>query len=352
MKTKNIDKIFMSRCLDLAKLGIASVAPNPMVGCVIACDGKIIGEGYHRKFGEAHAEVNAINSVTNHELLKNSTIYVSLEPCSHYGKTPPCTDLIISKKIPRVVVGCVDSFSQVSGRGIKKFIQAGCDVTVGVLEKESRELNKRFFTFNENKRPYIILKWAQTLDGFIDVIRTADNQIEPTWITNEYSRILVHKWRSLETAIMVGTNTAEKDNPKLNVRDWTGTNPIRIVLDRQLRLSENLNFFDKTIHTIVFTEKDKKSVKNIDYIKINFSNNIIRQILDYLYQIKVQSIIIEGGEKLIMSFVNQNIWDEARVFVGNKFFHKGIKAPVINCDILYEDNLSDSKLFIYRNIQN
>ena len=323
-----------------------------MVGCVIVYDEKIIGEGYHRKFGEAHAEVNAINSVTNHKLLKKSTLYVNLEPCSHFGKTPPCTDLIISKNIPRVVIGCVDSFSQVSGRGIKKLKQTGCNVTVSVLEKESRELNKRFFTFNEKKRPYIILKWAQTLDGFIDVIRTADNQIEPTWITNEYSRILVHKWRSQEPAIMVGTKTAEKDNPKLNVRDWTGTNPIRIVLDRQLRLSKNLNLFDKTIHTIIFTENDKKSLKNIDYIKINFSKNIIPQILDYLYQIKVQSIIIEGGEKLIMSLVNQNMWDEARVFVGNKFFYKGIKAPVINCNVLYEDNLFANKLFVYRNIQN
>ena len=346
------DEKFMSRCHDLAKLGIDRTAPNPMVGCVIVYDEKIIGEGYHRKFGEAHAEVNAINSVTNHKLLKESTLYVNLEPCSHFGKTPPCTDLIISKNIPRVVIGCVDSFSQVSGRGIKKLKQTGCNVTVSVLEKESRELNKRFFTFNEKKRPYIILKWAQTLDGFIDVIRTADNQIEPTWITNEYSRILVHKWRSQEPAIMVGTKTAEKDNPKLNVRDWTGTNPIRIVLDRQLRLSKNLNLFDKTIHTIIFTENDKKSLKNIDYIKINFSKNIIPQILDYLYQIKVQSIIVEGGEKLIMSFVNQNIWDEARVFVGNKFFYKGIKAPSINSAFLYEDDLFDSKLFVYRNIQN
>ncbi len=352
MKAKNIDEIFMSRCLDIAKLGIARTAPNPMVGCVIVCDGKIIGEGYHRKFGEAHAEVNAINSVGNHELLKKSTLYVSLEPCSHFGKTPPCTDLIISKNIPRVVIGCVDSFSEVSGRGIKKLKQAGCDVTVGVLENESREINKRFFTFNEKKRPYIILKWAQTLDGFIDVVRNEDNKIEPTWITNETSRILVHKWRGQEPAIMIGTNTAEKDNPKLNVRDWTGTNPTRIVLDRQLRLSESLNIFDGTIRTIVFTEKDIESKKNIDYIKINFNKNIIPQILDYLYRIKIQSIIIEGGEKLIMSFVNQNMWDEARVFVGNKFFFNGIKAPVINCDINNEDDLFDSKLFVYRNIQN
>ncbi|MCK5823496.1 MAG: bifunctional diaminohydroxyphosphoribosylaminopyrimidine deaminase/5-amino-6-(5-phosphoribosylamino)uracil reductase RibD [Bacteroidales bacterium] len=352
MKAKNIDEIFMSRCLDIAKLGIALTAPNPMVGCVIVYDGKIIGEGYHRIYGEAHAEVNAINSVSNHELLKKSTLYVSLEPCSHFGKTPPCTDLIISKNIPRVVVGCVDSFSEVSGRGIKKLKQAGCDVTVGVLEKESRELNKRFFTFNEKKRPYIILKWAQSLDGFIDVVRNKDNKIEPTWITNEHSRILVHKWRSHEDAIMVGTNTAEKDNPSLNIRDWTGTNTIRIVVDRQLRLSENLNLFDKKNQTIVFTEKNIKSLKNIEYIKIDFSKNIIPQILDYLFQIKVQSVIIEGGEKLIMSFVNQNKWDEARVFVGNKFFKNGISAPKVNCDFCYEEDMFDSKLFVYRNIKN
>ncbi|MBE9467550.1 MAG: bifunctional diaminohydroxyphosphoribosylaminopyrimidine deaminase/5-amino-6-(5-phosphoribosylamino)uracil reductase RibD [Bacteroidetes bacterium] len=342
----------MSRCHDLARLGISQTAPNPMVGCVIVCEGKIIGEGYHRKCGEAHAEVNAINSVSNHELLKKSTLYVSLEPCSHFGKTPPCSDLIISKKIQRVVVGCVDSFSQVAGRGIKKLKQAGCDVTVGVLEKESRELNKRFFTFNEKKRPYIILKWAQTLDGFIDVIRTEKNPIEPTWITNEHSRMLVHKWRSHEDAIMVGTNTAKKDNPSLNIRDWTGVNPIRIVLDRQLRLSENLNLLDKKIKTIVFTEKDKKSMNNIDYQKIDFDKNIIPQILDYLFQINVQSVIIEGGEKLIMSFVNQNIWDEARVFVGNKFFYNGIKAPKVNRDFSYEEDMLDSKLFVYRNIEN
>ena len=251
MKPKNTDEKFMLRCHDLARLGIARTAPNPMVGCVIVLDEKIIGEGYHRKCGEAHAEVNAINSVSNHELLKKSTLYVSLEPCSHYGKTPPCTDLIISKKIPRVVIGCVDSFSEVSGRGIKKLKQAGCDVIVGVLENESRELNKRFFTFNEKKRPYIILKWAQTLDGFIDIIRTDENQIAPTWISNEHSRMLVHKWRSHEDAIMVGTNTAEKDNPSLNVRDWDGKNPLRVVLDRQLRLNEKLNLFNNKIQTII-----------------------------------------------------------------------------------------------------
>ena len=242
-----IDEKYMKRCLDLAILGNGNTAPNPMVGSVIVYNGKIIGEGYHQKCGEAHAEVNAIKSVKDHELLKKATLYVNLEPCAHQGRTPACSLLIRTKQIPRAVIGCIDTFSKVAGKGVEILTNSGCDVTVGVLEKESREINRRFFTFHEKKRPFIILKWAQTLDGFIDKMRTPDMPIKPIWITNELARTVVHKWRSQESAIMIGTNTATKDNPKLNVRDWTGENPVRVVVDRNLRIPQSAYIFDKSI---------------------------------------------------------------------------------------------------------
>ena len=344
---KNAEK-YMQRCLDLAQLGIGNTAPNPLVGSVIVHNnGKIIGEGYHQEFGEAHAEVNAINSVKDKSLLKSSTMYINLEPCSHFGKTPPCADLIVENNIPRVVIGCIDSSLTVGGKGVEKLTKAGCDVIVGVLEKESRELNRRFFTFHEKKRPYIILKWAQTLDGYIALVRK-NNSDKPLWITNELARTVVHKWRAEEQAIMVGTNTAEKDNPVLNVRDFSGNNPLRIVLDRKMRLPDNLHLFDGSIPTLIFTEKDTRSKNNLEYVKINFNKNVLKQLLNVLYEKEIQSVIIEGGEKLLGSFINQNLWDEARVFIGNKFFYNGIKAPQINGKLITEDNLGDSKLFVYR----
>ena len=279
----NKHEMFMQRCLQLAKNGLGNTYPNPLVGSVIVHKGKIIGEGYHKKCGEAHAEVNAINSVKNKELLKEATLYVNLEPCAHQGRTPACSILIIEKKIPNVVIGCIDSFAKVSGKGIKMMQNAGINVKVGVLEEESKEINKRFFTFHEKKRPYIILKWARTIDGFIDFERNKNTPIKPNWITNEFARTLVHKWRAEEPSIMIATNTAEKDNPKLNIRDWAGHQPTRIIIDRTLRLKQNLNIFDETQKTIIFTEKNKENTKNTEYIKIQYNDNFYKSLFNTLY---------------------------------------------------------------------
>ena len=345
----NQDEIFMSRCLQLALNGLGHAAPNPMVGSIVVHKGRIIGEGYHQECGQAHAEVNAINSVKETELLKESTIYVNLEPCSHWGRTPPCADLIIKHRIPKVVIGCVDSFEQVSGRGIQKLRDADCEVITGVLEKEALELNKRFFTYHQKKRPYIILKLAQTKDGFIDKLR--NDASEPAqWITNEHARTLVHKWRTEEMGILVGTNTALKDNPKLNVRSWFGSNPIRIVIDRALRLPENLHLFDQSIPTIVFTEEiSPKKSKNIIFQTANLQPDQLDDLLLKLYEQKMQSIIVEGGAELMESFVNQNKWDEARVFIGNRFFGNGVKAPHITDHFDSFEQLDDNDLYIAYN---
>jgi diaminohydroxyphosphoribosylaminopyrimidine deaminase / 5-amino-6-(5-phosphoribosylamino)uracil reductase len=343
------DEKYMRRCLELARLGLGDAAPNPMVGSVIVHCGKIIGEGYHQKCGEAHAEVNAINSVKNKSLLKESTIYVNLEPCSHYGKTPPCADLIIEKKIPRVVIGCMDSFTKVAGNGIKKLKKANCDVITGVLEKESLELNRRFFAFHEKKRPYIILKWAQTLDGFIDMKRNANETPDSNWITNNLSKMLVHKWRTEESAFMIGTNTARNDNPQLTVRDWNGRNPIRIVLDRNLRLNTELHIFNSDAKTLIFNTLKDEIRANIEYIKLDFDSNMINTILEILYRKEIQSMVVEGGQKLLKSFINQNLWDEARVFTGNKNFYDGIKSPEFRGQFVTEAMLNDSHLTIYKN---
>jgi len=346
------DELYMHRCLELAKNGLGYVAPNPMVGSVIVCDDVIIGEGYHAKYGEAHAEVNAINSVKNKELLKQAKLYVNLEPCAHYGKTPPCADLIIEYKIPEVIIGCVDSFSEVSGKGINKLKNAGCNVGVGILEKESRELNKRFFTFQEKKRPYIILKWAQTLDGFIDIKREVNAAIKPNWITNENLKMLVHKWRTEEQAIMVGTNTALLDNPSLNAREWIGKSPLRIVIDRDLSIPLTYNLFNQQVATIVFTEKHIESKENITYIAINFAENVIEQILTHLFEIKIQSLIVEGGRFLLNSFIDKYLWDEARVFIGNKYFNNGIAAPTINGALIANELINGDRLLIYKSVNN
>lgn len=338
----------MLRCLELAKNGLGTVAPNPMVGSVIVYEGKIIGEGYHQHYGEAHAEVNAINAVKNKAFLPESTLYVNLEPCAHFGKTPPCADLIIKNNIKKVVIGCMDTYSEVAGKGIERLKNAGIEVVVGVLEKESLKLNKRFFTFHNKKRPYIILKWAETKDGFVDIDRTNKQQTE-NWITSPLSKKLVHKWRSEEAAIMVGTNTALNDNPQLNVREWTGKNPIRIVLDLKLRLPKELHLFDKTIPTLVFNYQQEKLEDNLEYIKLNASKNIENQILEALYKRNIQSVIIEGGATLLQSFIDANLWDEARVFIGNKTFEKGLKAPIIGKLACVEEKISTDLLLIFEN---
>ncbi|MBN1252190.1 MAG: bifunctional diaminohydroxyphosphoribosylaminopyrimidine deaminase/5-amino-6-(5-phosphoribosylamino)uracil reductase RibD [Bacteroidales bacterium] len=339
----------MTRCIELAKLGLGSAAPNPLVGSVIVYKGKIIGEGYHQKCGEAHAEVNAINSVKDKSLLSKSTIYVNLEPCAHHGKTPPCADLIVENKIPRVVIACIDIFAKVSGKGIEKLKKGGCDVTLGVLEKESLELNRRFFTFHSKKRPYIILKWAETLDGFIDKYRSSSDPIEPIWITNSLSKILVHKWRTEETAFMIGTNTAMFDNPQLTVREWNGRNPVRIVLDKKLRLKNTLKIFDSAATTFIFNEQKDEIKENLHFIKTNFTDNSLKEILNILYQKEIQSVVVEGGKELLDSFIDQNLWDEARVFVGKVKFGNGVMAPFFNYIADKEVFINESKLMFYRN---
>lgn len=343
----NLSEIFMQRCLDLALLGMGDVAPNPMVGCVIVCDGNIIGEGYHQKFGQPHAEVNAIRSVHNPELLMHSTLYVSLEPCAHFGKTPPCSDLIIESRIPRVVVGTVDPFAKVAGKGIERMQKAGIEVQVGVLENECREFNRRFFTFHEKKRPYILLKWAQTLDGFIDSDRTETQH--PTWITNALSKRWVHKQRSEESSILIGTNTAQFDNPSLTVREWKGSQPVRIVIDRTLRLDSGLHIFNSTAPTWIFTAVDQPDSENLTYIRLDFSQNILPQLLFELYARDILSVIVEGGNILLNSFLKMGLWDEAFVYSGNQFFGKGVAAPNISGEVIASQNLDDCKLHIFRN---
>jgi len=344
-----IDQKFMSRALELAQLGIGNVAPNPMVGCVIVHQGKIIGEGYHCEYGKAHAEVNAINSLINRDLLPESTLYVTLEPCSHYGKTPPCADLIIREKIQNVVIGTIDPYSQVAGTGAEKLRNAGCQVEIGVMEAECKELNRRFFTFHQKKRPYIILKWAQTEDGFIDIDRAVEHYGQPTWITNDLSRIAVHKMRSEESAILVGTNTAQKDNPSLTVRDWNGSHPLRLVIDRNLRLSADLELFNQKSPTVVFTSKDAVSKPNLEYAQIPFDGYEIEDILNTLYQRNILSLIVEGGGKLLQSFINKSLWDESHVFIGRRLFQKGVAAPKITGTPQFLDDLDGSSLYVYKN---
>ena len=345
----------MRRCLELAKNGLGTTYPNPMVGSIIVCDGKIIGEGWHKKSGEPHAEVNAVNSVKDKSLLKKSTIYVSLEPCSHFGKTPPCCDLIIANKIPNVVVGTVDSNIKVAGNGIKKLIKAGANVTVGILEEDCKELNKRFFTFHEKKRPYVILKWAESKDGFIAPLEIQQVQDDiknrkPVWITNEFSRQLVHKWRSEEQAILVGTNTVIDDNPKLDVRDWTGKNPVRIVLDQNNRIPKDSHIFDNQVETIIFSSSSTRiNQENSIFEVIDFKQNLAEQILNVLYNHQIQSVIIEGGSRTLQTFIEENLWDEARVFIGNQSFSTGIKAPILALKNDTKHSIENDILIISRN---
>ncbi|TSD67952.1 bifunctional diaminohydroxyphosphoribosylaminopyrimidine deaminase/5-amino-6-(5-phosphoribosylamino)uracil reductase RibD [Inquilinus sp. KBS0705] len=323
----------MQRCLDLAAMGAGNVSPNPMVGAVIVHEDKIIGEGYHQQYGKAHAEVNAVNMVianhTNHvELLKTATIYVSLEPCAHYGKTPPCANLIIKHQIPKVVVGCRDPFPQVDGKGIEKLQAAGVEVLTGVLEKECRWLNRRFFTRVQKQRPYIILKWAQTADGFF---APADGSQH--WITGPEARKLVHQWRAEEDAILVGKNTVIADNPQLNVRYAEGQSPKRVVIDRRLELDKNFNIFNQSVDTLIFNEVKTDIDGKVKYIALeDFDRFVPQYILFQLYMQDIQSVIIEGGAHTLNSFIDAGLWDEARIFTAPSVLTDGIKAPFINTD--------------------
>jgi len=335
------DELLIQRTFDLARLGMGAVSPNPLVGCVILKDGEVIGEGRHRKYGEAHAEVNAVASVIDKGQLPGSTVYVSLEPCSHFGKTPPCSDLLIQHGVKKVVISNLDTNPLVAGGGVRKLQESGVEVVSGLLEEEGRELNKRFFTFHEKQRPYIILKWAQTSDGFI-----AHGNYESRWISNEFSRQLVHKWRSEEDAVLVGTRTAAHDNPNLTVRDWSGRNPVRLVIDRFLRLSDTLNLFDKLVPTICFNLLKHEEYPNLKLVRLD-EKEFIQQLLGYLHKEKIQSVIIEGGTQTLLFFIEARLWDEARVFTSTRSFYKGIKAPVFQGDLILREQVSTDLLQIF-----
>jgi diaminohydroxyphosphoribosylaminopyrimidine deaminase/5-amino-6-(5-phosphoribosylamino)uracil reductase len=341
----SLDEKFMQRALDLAELGRGNVSPNPMVGCVIVHDDKIIGEGWHERFGGPHAEVNAFHDVQNKALLHEATVYVTLEPCSHYGKTPPCVDLIITYNPKRVVICNEDPNPLVSGDGISKLKEMQIVVDLGTLKEKGRELNKRFFTFQEKQRPYIILKWAETADRFI-----ARENFDSKWISGEKSRIRVHKWRTEEDAIIVGTNTAKYDNPMLTARDVKGENPIRVVLDRSLKLKKGLNLFDQSEMTLVYNGEKDEEKKNLEHIKIDFEQNIIIQILDDMHARGIQSLIVEGGNQLLKSFIDIGMWDEARVFQSPKKFETGISAPLLFSPIVDNEMIEEDELITYKNI--
>ena len=332
----------MERALELATKGRGSVSPNPMVGCVIVHQDKIIGEGFHQEYGQPHAEVNAINSVVNTELLKESTVYVTLEPCAHHGKTPPCADLLIAKNVDKVVIACRDPFDQVDGKGIEKLTSAGVKVEVGIMEKEAKQLNARFFTSVLKTRPYVILKWAQSQDDFL-----ARENYDSKWISNPYSRQLVHKWRSEEDAILVGKHTAIHDDPSLTVRDWDGKNPTRILLDSNLEVDKNAKLFDSNVKTIIFNAVKDDENENVHWIKTDLNNPFT--ILSKLNELRIQSVIIEGGSQVLNSFINENCWDEARVFTSKVIFEKGIKAPSLSGEIIEEQNIFGDELTIYSN---
>ena len=350
----------MHRCLELAILGRGYVAPNPMVGAVLVCDDKIIGEGYHRQYGKAHAEVNCIQSVSieHLHLIERSTMYVSLEPCAHFGKTPPCADLIIKKKIPSVVIGCRDPFEYVNGKGIEKLRSAGVNVEVGVLEQECIELNKRFFLFHTQHRPCIILKWAQTSN---EKISNADRS--RVLISNEYSNRLVHKWRSEEMAIMVGTNTAMMDDPQLSTRLWPGNHPIRIVIDMELRLPKTLKLFDSSIPTLVFnlhqhSLPEKAGVMEIksvgmSYYQVTNDVSLVHQVSNALYQLGIQSVLVEGGSYLLQSFIDEDLWDEARVITSEELIiNEGLPAPLLkNHKLKAQEQILSDRIKTYTHIR-
>lgn len=326
----NNDEKFMSRALELAQKGLGNVSPNPMVGCVIVHNNIIIGEGWTQPYGNAHAEVQAINNVKDKVLLSKSTAYVTLEPCAHFGKTPPCSDLLILHRLKKVIISCNDPNPLVAGKGIRKLKEARIEVQVGLLENKGLAINRRFFTSLTKGRPYVILKWAQTFDGFI-----ARENYDSKWISNFYSRKLVHKWRAEEDAIFVGTNTAQHDDPRLNVRAWQGKNPFRVFIDKDLRLPKALNLFDGSQPTICYNLNINSKHENLEYVMLK-KTHFLECLLKDLCKRKIQSIIIEGGSTMINAFIEQGLWDEARIFTSDTEFGKGISAP----ELIYKDSLS------------
>ncbi|MBR0073376.1 MAG: bifunctional diaminohydroxyphosphoribosylaminopyrimidine deaminase/5-amino-6-(5-phosphoribosylamino)uracil reductase RibD [Bacteroidales bacterium] len=344
------DELLMRRCFQQARMGQGHVSPNPMVGCVVVNPaGDIVSEGYHQYIGGYHAERNALTAHGNEgKDFTGCTLYVNLEPCSHYGKTPPCADLVVEKGIAKVFVSTLDPNPLVAGGGIRKLKKAGIEVVTGVLEEEGRYLNRRFFTFMEKHRPYVILKWAETTDGFMDIDRST-NPNGNYWITNNILKTLSHKWRTTEDAIMVGTNTVANDNPSLTARLWSGRNPLRITIDRTGRLPHSLHIFDGSTPTVVFTENSSlQNRENLTFVNVDFQN-LLPSVLDYLYQNKIQSIIVEGGKQLINSFLQQNLWDEARVLVGNVKFGKGMTSPVIKAEPHSAEQYGDNIINYYHN---
>ncbi len=337
----------MHRCFELAIKGIGTVAPNPMVGAVIVYEHSIIGEGYHQKFGEAHAEVNAIKNAIEsgfENLLSESTLYVNLEPCSHFGKTPPCCDLIIKHKFKKVVVSNIDPFPQVSGSGLKKIQEAGIDVATHVLENEGREINKRFITFHEKKRPYTILKLAKSADGFIAPLNpTPENRK----ISNELSNKLVHQWRSEESAILIGTNTALIDNPSLTVRNFSGKNPIRLVIDQDGIIPQTNLIFNNEAPTLIFNQLKNEVNGNLEFIKIDFSKEILHQLNTIMYDRQISSILVEGGSHLHQQYIDLNLWDEFRVITAPIHLTNGVKASTFQGNIIDEFNLSTDNIKFY-----
>lgn len=321
-----VEEKYMARCIQLARGGLGHTRPNPMVGAVVVHRGRIIGEGYHRKCGEAHAEVNAIAAVKEEALLREATLYVSLEPCSHYGKTPPCAEWIIRKGIPRVVVGCLDPFPEVSGRGVRMLREAGVEVVTGVMENEAWELNKAFMTLHTLRRPYILLKWAQSADGYIDRTRT-DVSEPPVLLSSPETLRQVHKLRAETAAIMVGTHTALLDNPSLTVRRWAGNSPVRITLDRDLRIPEYYNLKDGSVPTLIFTSREAESRPGLEYIRLDFGQPVLPQVLHQLYLRRVDSLLVEGGATLLKHFLKEDLWDEARVETSPFDLTGGVRAP-------------------------
>ena len=336
------DQKYMARALELAVKGLGNVSPNPMVGCVIVKNDLILGEGYHMKYGGPHAEVNAVNAVKNQGQLAGAAVYVTLEPCSHFGKTPPCADLLIEKKVGRVVISQLDPNPLVAGKGAKKLKEAGIEVSMGVMEKEGEAINKRFFTSQLKRRPYVILKWAETADGFI-----ARDDFTSKWISNPRARQLVHQWRAEEDAILVGTSTAMHDNPSLTVRDWTGPNPLRVVLDRNLKLDLKLSLFDGQVKTLVLNLKSEEMQNNVELVKLETMDPI--SILEALHARNIQSVIIEGGAQVLQSFVTSNLWDEARVFRSENKFGSGKLAPKLNGEKFRSEQILDNTLNTYLN---
>jgi diaminohydroxyphosphoribosylaminopyrimidine deaminase/5-amino-6-(5-phosphoribosylamino)uracil reductase len=341
------DEKMMRRCFQLAKNGVGHTAPNPMVGCVITHNGKIIGEGYHQQYGGPHAEVNAIASVKNELLLKEATLYVNLEPCAHHGKTPPCSDLIVQKGIPRIIIANVDPYAKVAGMGIEKLKKANRKVKYGLLEQEGWFLNRRFFTFHTKKRPWVILKWAESEDGFIDIIRNIKSKSTPTWLTNDQSKHLVHKWRSEEQSILVGQRTAILDNPNLNVREWYGKDPLRILIDPDLSVKSPNNLLDSGQSTLIFNFEKSEKKENIEFVQVSSQESMILQIFDILHERDIQSVIVEGGAFVLNAFINEGLWDEARRFIGTTYLENGVSAPTISGKPVNTEMIGDVTLHYY-----